>query len=587
MAITYLVVPFREKDNAKSLGARWDGQARQWYVPEGRELTPFAAWLPADAAVAEATTGIAVLSPVGHSLQLGTRGVPLSQLLAGVAAAVAQAFKGGVWTTVEVVRADIKNGHVYLELAERDPIGQLIAKAQALIWRDVAARILPEFEQATGATIGPGIKLLLRARPGFKPQFGFSLEIDAIDPDYTIGDLEARKREIRARLQQDGIFERNRQLPAPWDFTAVLVVAPQGGAGLGDFQKEADRLAHHGICNFVYAFSRFQGEGAAAEILLALQDALRTWGVGRPNASRAPDAIVIIRGGGAVNDLAWLNDYALARFICEAEVPVLTGIGHERDSTVLDEVARHSFDTPSKVIAGIENTIARRAEHARSAFTAIVTLAERLSVRSRAGVDQLHEAVRVEARATVSRARTAADEGVTAIRYSALQTLQAARMETRQQLAAVGQGSRQQIAQARGNVPARMAQVRSDASAIVARAKTQSASNLAAIMDRGRLDVQRARATSISAVELVAREARRTVQAAAGNAQALVREIAGQGPEKTLNRGFAVIRSVEGGTIASAAEAVPGTPVTVQFRDGTVAARIEQGQSSHGDQDIS
>ena len=90
-------------------------------------------------------------------------------------------------------------------------------------------------------------KLLVRARPVFKPQFGFSLEIDAIDSDYTLGDLEARKREIRERLQQEGLFELNRQLPQPWDYNHVLVVAPEGGAGLGDFEAEASRLEAHGI----------------------------------------------------------------------------------------------------------------------------------------------------------------------------------------------------------------------------------------------------------------------------------------------------------------------------------------------------
>jgi exodeoxyribonuclease VII large subunit len=505
-------------------------------------------------------------------------------LLAGVAATIAQAFKGGVWTTVEVMRADIKGGHVYLELAERDSTGGLIAKAQAMIWRDVAARILPNFERATGATIGPGIKLLLRAKPMFKAQFGFSLEINAIDPDYTLGDLEARKREIRARLQRDGIIGRNRQLPPPWDFSAVLVVAPQAGAGLGDFQKEADRLEHHGICAFVYAFSRFQGEGAAGEVLQALQEGLLAW---TRNRADVPDAIVIIRGGGAVNDLAWLNDYALARFLCEADSPVLTGIGHERDSTVLDEIAHHSFDTPSKVIAGIESRIARRAEHARSAFMAITAASERLNERRRASVEQLHQAVKGDARATLSKARGAATEAVSSIKHAALQTVYAAKARSRQQLAEVKQGTDRQLARARTNVPERMAEIRAEALGALTRARSVSTANLAAVTDRGRLDAQRARAAALNTVEAVAREAQRAVQNASVNAQALMREIAGQGPEKTLHRGFAVVRSVDGATIASASAAAPGETVHVQFHDGAVAARIEQGQSSYGDQDIS
>ncbi|NIC39899.1 exodeoxyribonuclease VII large subunit, partial [Aquabacterium sp. A08] len=94
--------------------------------------------------------------------------------------------------------------------------GVVIAKSNAAIWANQAERILPAFEQATGAQVGPGIKLLVRARPVFKPQYGFSLEIDAIDADYPLGDLEARKREIRERLQREGLIDQNKALATPW-----------------------------------------------------------------------------------------------------------------------------------------------------------------------------------------------------------------------------------------------------------------------------------------------------------------------------------------------------------------------------------
>lgn len=160
-------------------------------------------------------------------------------------------------------------------------------------------------------------------------------------------------------MHQERVLDRNRQLTSPRDYRLVLVVAPQAAAGLGDFQKEAERLEHHGICRFVYAHSRFQGEGAVNEIVAAASVALA--GLGRQAADEGgtvlPDAIVFIRGGGAVNDLAWLNDYALVRFICDQAIPVHTGIGHERDSTLLDEVANTSFDTPSKVTLPPKNVL--------------------------------------------------------------------------------------------------------------------------------------------------------------------------------------------------------------------------------------
>ncbi|UUZ77406.1 exodeoxyribonuclease VII large subunit [Polaromonas sp. P1(28)-13] len=294
MANTYLTVPFKDKNAAKALGARWDAVQRQWFVPDGRELTPFSIWLPAgSASVANSKEVLSLLDEPGTLTIPSKKGVSLSSLLAGVAQAVAQAYKAGVWTMVEVVELRANGGHVYLGVSERGTNGSVLAKANAVIWQSTANTILPEFERATGAQLAPGIKLLVRARPVFKAQYGFSLEIDAIDPEYTLGDLEARKREIRARLQAESVFTANKQLPAPWDFNAVLVVAPEGGAGLGDFQAEANRLETLGICRFTYAFSRFQGEGAAREICDALQSALDTWDSA---ASEPPDAVVIIRG---------------------------------------------------------------------------------------------------------------------------------------------------------------------------------------------------------------------------------------------------------------------------------------------------
>jgi hypothetical protein len=129
-----------------------------------------------------------------------------------------------------------------LELAERDASGTLIAKARAIVWSRDVERVLGTFQQATGVRVAAGIKVLVRARPEFSAQYGLTLHIDAIDPSYTLGDLEAKKRQIREQLKTEGIFERNRQLPAPWDYRFLLVVSPPRAAGLGDFARDADRL---------------------------------------------------------------------------------------------------------------------------------------------------------------------------------------------------------------------------------------------------------------------------------------------------------------------------------------------------------
>ena len=153
--ITYLNVSFRDKAEAKARGARWDSEARKWFVPLGRDLEPFANWLPVDPA-----------RLANQALTVESKGVPLSQLLAGVATAVEQAFKKGVWTTAEVVRAD-GDSHVYLELAERDAGGSLIAKARGIIWARDVERIVGSFQAATGVRFTAGIKVLIQVRPEF------------------------------------------------------------------------------------------------------------------------------------------------------------------------------------------------------------------------------------------------------------------------------------------------------------------------------------------------------------------------------------------------------------------------------------
>ena len=618
MSATYLNVPFREKDEAKALGARWDPLRRSWYVPAGAALEDFARWLPATArapAPAPAPTAtatpapapaprrnrgadpglvapadlpdvsllvpvlgdvpdahpdvspdafpdapLAVRDPVhmpetallardpasaGALTHGSPRGVPLSRLLTAVSRVVAGSFADPVWVTAEVVHVRLApQGHVYLELSERNAGGQLIAKASGMIWASTARSILPAFEKATQATLAAGIKLLVRVRPVFKAQYGFSLEIDAIDPAYTLGDLEARKREIRERLRREGLFDLNRGLPAPWDYNTVIVIAPEGAAGLGDFREEAQRLERHGLCLFVHAFSRFQGEGAAAGILAAAAQALA--------GHHDVDALVIIRGGGAVNDLAWLNDYALARFICECPVPVLTGIGHERDSTTLDEVAHRSFDTPSKVILGIEQRIRQRADEARDAMGRIAALATHAVAAARSDTGRLFGFVREAAGDSVHRGRQRCERLLADTRLNADRHRQQARADVRAALVCVTTEARQAIVDGRRALPRLRQQILVDSRNTV----RETASRLQ------------------QAVQSVGRDARRQLAQARQMSEALVREVAGQGPAKTLGRGFALVRDPEGRPLTRAGTSARAGTVQIQFQDGRLAADV-------------
>ncbi|WP_043459133.1 exodeoxyribonuclease VII large subunit [Azohydromonas australica] len=542
--LTYLDTAFKDKDRVKALGARWDPDARRWYVPVGLDLAPFEAWLPAQlhqqaapAAPAAATAATELAVP---------KSIALSQLMKGVASAVAQAYRSGVWTRVEVSRADTRGGHVYVELAERDAQGAAVAQARAMIWASTAAVILPAFERATGVVLAAGIKLLVRARPTVHAVYGLSLEIDAIDPEYTLGDLEARKREIRERLQREGVFDANRRLAAPWDFNAVLVVAPEGAAGLGDFHAEAQRLQRFGVCRFVYAHSRFQGEGAPALIRSALLHALDNWEPGS-----MPDAVVIIRGGGAVNDLAWLNDYTLARCICDLEVPVLTGIGHERDSTVLDEVAHRRFDTPSKVIAGIEQLIAQRARRAREHFEFVVHTA----------------------RHQLQQARQDTAQAVAHVRLQAVQSVRLGQQQSHSLLGEVRHQAAAQMGAARQAAQLQIVDVLAQGRHALHTARTGTQATLDGVLERVAVQTARARDNTGRTMGEVANGARRTLLNAKQKSQALVREITGQGPHKTLGRGFAIVRRPGGSLVTGVCGIAPDQDLEIEFRDGTVTAR--------------
>lgn len=574
---TYLTTPYREREQAKALGARWDAVARRWYVPDGLDLAAFMKWLPGDhpeLVVAPPSPPPASL-PVTETLRSSNsvvtdKGVSLSTLLGRVAQAIDQAYAAGVWVKVEVTKVDSRRGHVYLELTERTDQGVAIAQARAMIWSTTANKIIPNFERVTGSVLTAGIKLLVRAKPTFHVQYGFSLAIVEIDPEFTLGELEARKREIRARLQHEGLFDLNRRLPPPWDFNEILVVAPQGAAGLGDFDAEARRLQAFGVCAFEYVHSRFQGEGAAFEIRTTLLKALASWSGQRGNV---PDAIVIIRGGGAVNDLAWLNDYDLARCVCKAPAPVFTGVGHERDSTILDEVANRSFDTPSKVIHGIEQMIQQRVAEAKASFEMVSQLAERTLHHARSAISQRDAEVKSGVHRVLGVARDTVFSLTAEVRLSAMESVRHAAEASREALHEVKQETRSQLAQAKEKLPALLTQVRIEAHRILQDAQGMSRTNFEAAQERAAHQVRNADAQVKHTLSDVAREAQQKLGDARARSEALIREIAGQGPQKTLDRGFAIVKGADGKTVTSASDVGEDSPIELQFRDGSVLAK--------------
>lgn len=298
----------------------------------------------------------------------------LSEYLCAVKEVIQVAFDDAVWVKAEIRNLNIKAGHYYLELAEKDPDSdKVIASCKATIWKFTAAKVVGTFEKESGIELSRDLNVLIKIRARFDPQYGFSVNVEEIDSSFTLGDLAKRYQQIVLKLTEEGLIERNLSLASPFDIQRVLVIAPENAAGLGDFRKDADALADAHVCEFVYHYATFQGNTAAQSIIQTLSLGLRQWAT---NYDAPPDLIVLIRGGGAVNDLAYLNDYDLAALLCKRSVPVWVGIGHEKDRTILDEIAHRSFDTPSKVIAGIRNHIVERVQEANEYLQSIQLLSQ-------------------------------------------------------------------------------------------------------------------------------------------------------------------------------------------------------------------
>ncbi|MEB4802518.1 exodeoxyribonuclease VII large subunit [Acinetobacter soli] len=341
----------------------------------------------------------------------------LNEYLASVREVIQMTFDEPVWVKAEIRNLTIKGGHYYLELAEKEEdTDKIIASCKATIWKFTAAKVVLKFERESSIELSKDLNVLIRIKARFDPQYGFSVNVEDIDSSYTLGDIARRYQQIVERLNKDGLLHKNRSLPAPFDIKNVLVIAPLNAAGLGDFKKDADVLDQAGVCHFVYHSATFQGNTAPESVISSLSSGLRQWA---SDYKDPPDLIVIIRGGGAVNDLAYLNDYDLAALLCKRSVPVWVGIGHEKDRTILDEIAHRSFDTPSKVIGGIRNLIQERAREVMDHLQTIKLLSQNQISAYQSQNDQYMNMIKTLATSRISEAHKNIDTLMESTRYFA------------------------------------------------------------------------------------------------------------------------------------------------------------------------
>jgi len=288
-------------------------------------------------------------------------GEGLDKFLNRIGSAIRTQLPGSYWVRAEVLKADLsKRNHLSLELVSYD--GTQDSKARAVIWSS-NLRIVSEFEKSTGHKIKPGLKILFECSVQFRTDFGLSLIVHAIDSRFTLGDMEAKLQAIRNRLYELNEFELNKRLQIPTDYTRVAVISPQGAAGLGDFKSVAERLDKFQLCTFDYYSALFQGPETVNSIVAAISQAVK-----KHQEIRCYDAIAIVRGGGDKAGLYELNDIRIARCVCRSPIPVLVGIGHERDTTILDELANSRCPTPSIVATTIQERVIGNARNGKFAY---------------------------------------------------------------------------------------------------------------------------------------------------------------------------------------------------------------------------
>ncbi|WP_455672024.1 exodeoxyribonuclease VII large subunit [Phocaeicola sp.] len=260
------------------------------------------------------------------------------------------------WLQAEL--SDVRSnysGHCYLEFVQKEPRGNnLIAKARGTIWSNVYRLLKPYFEEETGQAFVAGIKVMVQVSVEFHELYGYSLTVQDIDPTYTLGDMARRRREILKQLEEEGVLTLNKELELPLLAQRIAVISSATAAGYGDF---CNQLLHnpYGYVFYPRLFPAImQGDRVERTVIAAL-DAI--------NAQRDNwDAVVIIRGGGATSDLSGFDTYDLAANCAQFPLPIITGIGHERDDTVLDSVAHTRVKTPTAAAEFLINHLNDTAE---------------------------------------------------------------------------------------------------------------------------------------------------------------------------------------------------------------------------------
>lgn len=342
------------------------------------------------------------------------------------------------WVVAETSDVGVRGGHCYLELIQKDPErGQTLAKARAVIWANRFAMLRYAFETATGQAFGSGLKVMVEVTASFHELYGLSLQITNINPTYTLGDMARLRMEILRRLKAEGILTMNKELEWPSVAQRIAVISAGTAAGYGDFIDQLHRNPS-GIQFYTCLFqATMQGVNTAPSVIAALERINRH--------ADLFDCVVIIRGGGATSELNSFDNYELAANVAQFPLPVISGIGHDRDNTVIDEVASVRVKTPTAAAEWLIDRAQQALDNLNALTDGVIDLANRMVSDSRQQLAYISGVIPYAVRATLERNRAKLDNYMQQIPMRASMRVDAARKDLSRYRELVGMAVRQQL----------------------------------------------------------------------------------------------------------------------------------------------
>jgi len=274
----------------------------------------------------------------------------LSELSLQIKDSLRNSFREKIWVIAEINEINENTtGHCYLEIIEKDTqTDSIIARARGTIWAFTYRILKPYFETTSNTKLQAGLKVLIQVKVEFHELYGYSLNIKDIDPAYTLGDLARLKMETIRKLKEEGVFHMNKELPDPYFPSKIAVISSQNAAGYQDFIHQLEHNPH-GFAFYPKLFPAIvQGNDSPGSIMQSLDQINKYISIF--------DVVVLIRGGGSQTDLNSFNNYLLSSHIAQFPIPIITGIGHEKDESVSDMVAHYSLKTPTAVAEHLINS---------------------------------------------------------------------------------------------------------------------------------------------------------------------------------------------------------------------------------------